>query len=65
MEGDDVLRQSKVKDIILCNAVLIALATFGVVLRVWVRVRYLNGIDWDDGLFSFVSVCGILWIIAS
>ncbi|KAF7592019.1 hypothetical protein BBP40_000800 [Aspergillus hancockii] len=42
------LAQSRIPEIILCNTVLLVIATGGLLVRLFVRVRYLTGINLDD-----------------
>ncbi|RAK98470.1 uncharacterized protein BO80DRAFT_479659 [Aspergillus ibericus CBS 121593] len=54
------LAQSRIPEIIACNTVLIVFATGGLLVRLFVRMRYLTGINLDDLLcltswiFTFV-----------
>ncbi|OQD94206.1 hypothetical protein PENSOL_c027G05473 [Penicillium solitum] len=42
------LAQSKIPDILVCNVILLVLATGGLLVRLFVRLRYLTGINIDD-----------------
>ncbi|RAQ40894.1 integral membrane protein [Aspergillus flavus] len=54
------LAQSRIPEIIFCNTALLAIATAGLLVRLFVRIRYLTGINLDDLLcltswiFTFV-----------
>ncbi|KAB8261596.1 integral membrane protein [Aspergillus pseudonomiae] len=54
------LAQSRIPEIIFCNTVLLVIATAGLLVRLFVRIRYLTGINLDDILcvtswvFTFV-----------
>jgi hypothetical protein len=50
------LAQSRIPEIIACNVVLLAFATGGLLVRLFVRVRYLTGINIDD------VVCMTSWV---
>lgn len=50
------LAQSRIPEIIACNIVLLAFATGGLLVRLFVRVRYLTGINLDD------LVCIASWV---
>ncbi|KAJ5548946.1 hypothetical protein N7513_006180 [Penicillium frequentans] len=50
------LAQSRIPEIIACNVVLLAFATGGLLIRLFVRVRYLTGINLDD------VVCVTSWV---
>ncbi|KAJ6032589.1 hypothetical protein N7540_003321 [Penicillium herquei] len=50
------LAQSRIPDIIACNVILLVFATGGLVIRLFVRVRYLTGINLDD------VVCITSWV---
>ncbi|OJJ43516.1 hypothetical protein ASPZODRAFT_19239 [Penicilliopsis zonata CBS 506.65] len=47
-ERGDNSKGSRVASILVCNGVLLAICTLGVVVRVYVRVRLLTGLAWDD-----------------
>ena len=49
------LSESRVPSIIVCNTVLLVIATGGLLVRLFVRIRYLTGISLDDLL------CVISW----
>ncbi|KOC15631.1 integral membrane protein [Aspergillus flavus AF70] len=42
------LAQSRIPEIIFCNTALLAIATAGLLVRLFVRIRYLTGINLDD-----------------
>ncbi|KAE8356192.1 hypothetical protein BDV28DRAFT_165373 [Aspergillus coremiiformis] len=42
------LAQSRIPEIIICNTVLLVFATGGLLVRLFVRIRYLTGINIDD-----------------
>ncbi|KAH8434341.1 uncharacterized protein LDX57_011990 [Aspergillus melleus] len=42
------LAQSRIPEVILCNVILLAIATAGLAVRLFVRMRYLTGINFDD-----------------
>jgi membrane protein DedA with SNARE-associated domain len=44
----EYLAESKIKSIIVCNAILIACGGIGMGVRLFVRSRFLSGIGWDD-----------------
>lgn len=44
------LAQSRIPGIIACNTILLVFATGGLLVRLFVRVRYLTGINLDDVL---------------
>lgn len=44
------LKASRVSSIIACNTVLLVIATAGLSVRLFVRLRYLSGINFDDVL---------------
>ncbi|KAJ5998936.1 hypothetical protein N7451_006746 [Penicillium sp. IBT 35674x] len=48
------LAQSRIPEIIACNVVLLTFATGGLLIRLFVRVRYLTGINLDDMVFTFI-----------
>jgi hypothetical protein len=50
------LAQSRIPEIIACNVVLLVFATGGLLVRLFVRVRYLTGINLDD------MVCMASWV---
>lgn len=50
------LAQSRIPEIIACNIVLLVFATGGLLIRLFVRVRYLAGINLDD------VVCMTSWV---
>jgi hypothetical protein len=50
------LAQSRIPDIIACNVILLVFATGGLLIRLFVRVRYLTGINLDD------LVCMTSWV---
>lgn len=50
------LAQSRIPGIIACNVVLLVFATGGLLVRLFVRVRYLTGINLDD------MVCIASWV---
>jgi hypothetical protein len=50
------LAQSRIPDIIACNVILLVFATGGLLIRLFVRVRYLTGINLDD------MVCMTSWV---
>lgn len=50
------LAQSRIPEIIACNVVLLVFATGGLLIRLFVRVRYLTGINLDD------VVCVTSWV---
>ncbi|KAJ5701434.1 hypothetical protein N7488_008982 [Penicillium malachiteum] len=50
------LAQSRIPDIIACNVILLIFATGGLVVRLFVRVRYLTGINLDD------FICITSWV---
>ncbi|RAL02179.1 uncharacterized protein BO80DRAFT_472839 [Aspergillus ibericus CBS 121593] len=50
------LRASRVPSIIACNTVLLVIATGGLLVRLFVRIRYLTGLSLDDLL------CAISWV---
>ncbi|KAJ5668719.1 hypothetical protein N7462_009789 [Penicillium macrosclerotiorum] len=56
-DSTEYLQQSRVASIIVCNAVLIAASTVGLLVRLFVRIRYLSGIDLDD------VFCAIGWVL--
>lgn len=49
------LAQSRIPEIIICNVILLAIATAGLAVRLFVRMRYLTGINLDDML------CVVSW----
>lgn len=51
--------ESKVGAVIICNAVLIAASTLGLIVRLFVRLRYLGGIGLDD---AFCAIGWVCWI---
>lgn len=50
------LAQSRIPEIIICNVVLIAFSTGGILVRLFVRLRYLTGINLDD------MICIASWV---
>jgi hypothetical protein len=50
------LAQSRIPEIIACNVVLLVFATGGLLVRLFVRVRYLTGINVDD------MICMASWV---
>lgn len=50
------LAQSRIPDIIACNVILLVFATGGLLIRLFVRVRYLTGINLDD------IICMTSWV---
>lgn len=42
------LAQSRIPEIIFCNTALLVIATVGLLVRLFVRIRYLTGINFDD-----------------
>ncbi|OOF92688.1 hypothetical protein ASPCADRAFT_133080 [Aspergillus carbonarius ITEM 5010] len=62
------LSESRVPSIIVCNTVLLVIATGGLLVRLFVRIRYLTGISLDDLLcviswiFTFVLCFVCLWM---
>ncbi|PYH87453.1 integral membrane protein [Aspergillus ellipticus CBS 707.79] len=62
------LSASRVPSIIICNTVLLAIATGGLAVRLFVRIRYLAGINLDDVLcilswvFTFVLCFVCIWM---
>lgn len=53
------LAQSRIPEIIFCNTALLAIATAGLLVRLFVRIRYLTGINLDD-LLCLTSWVGLL-----
>jgi hypothetical protein len=51
------LAQSRIPEIIFCNTVLLVIATGGLMVRLYVRIRYLTGINLDDLLCVTSWVC--------
>lgn len=65
------LAQSKIPDILACNVILLVFATGGLLVRLFVRLRYLTGISIDDVIcitslhLHFVLHCDVndqIWI---
>ncbi|PWY72958.1 integral membrane protein [Aspergillus heteromorphus CBS 117.55] len=62
------LSASRVPSIIICNTVLLVIATSGLLVRLFVRVRYLSGINLDDlmcifsWVFTFVLCFVCIWM---
>ncbi|PYI08053.1 integral membrane protein [Aspergillus sclerotiicarbonarius CBS 121057] len=62
------LKASRVSSIIVCNTVLLIIATSGLLVRLFVRIRYLTGINLDDLLcmiswvFTFVLCFVCIWM---
>ncbi|GAQ43659.1 integral membrane protein [Aspergillus niger] len=62
------LKASRVSSIIACNTVLLVIATAGLSVRLFVRLRYLSGINFDDVLcvaswiFTFVLCFVCIWM---
>lgn len=50
------LAQSRIPDVIACNVVLLVFATGGLLVRLFVRLRYLTGINIDD------VICMTSWV---
>ncbi|KAJ5090213.1 hypothetical protein N7532_008897 [Penicillium argentinense] len=50
------LAQSRIPEIIACNVVLLVFATVGLLVRLFVRLRYLTGINIDD------VICMASWV---
>ncbi|KAE8148674.1 hypothetical protein BDV25DRAFT_13386 [Aspergillus avenaceus] len=53
------LKQSRIPEIITCQTVLLVVATLGLLLRLFVRLRYLTGINIDDLL------CVTSWVFTT
>lgn len=53
------LAQSRIPDVLACNIILLVFATGGLLVRLFVRVRYLTGINLDD------VVCMTSWVSTS
>ncbi|KAE8386308.1 integral membrane protein [Aspergillus alliaceus] len=53
------LAQSRIPEIIVCDTLLLVFATGGLLVRLWVRMRYLAGVNFDDLLCvtSWVFTC--------
>lgn len=51
------LAQSRIPEIILCNVILLVIATAGLAVRLFVRMRYLTGVNFDDLLCVTSWVC--------
>ncbi|PYI24372.1 integral membrane protein [Aspergillus violaceofuscus CBS 115571] len=62
------LAQSRIPGIIACNTILLVFATAGLLVRLFVRVRYLTGINVDDVLciaswiFTFALCFTTMWM---
>ncbi|BCR98686.1 uncharacterized protein AKAW2_40369S [Aspergillus luchuensis] len=62
------LNASRVSSIIACNTVLLVIATAGLSVRLFVRLRYLSGLNFDDLLcvtswvFTFVLCFVCIWM---
>ncbi|PWY86680.1 hypothetical protein BO70DRAFT_333076 [Aspergillus heteromorphus CBS 117.55] len=62
------LAQSRIPEIIACNCALIVIATAGLLVRIFVRIRYLTGLNFDDVLcitsyiFTFVLCFTAMWM---
>lgn len=54
--GSVDLQASRVSSIIACNTILLVIATGGLLVRLFVRLRYLSGINFDDLL------CVVSWV---
>jgi hypothetical protein len=48
--------QTRVPDILAATLTFLPLAVFTVALRLWVRIRMVNALGWDDGLIVFALV---------
>ena len=44
------LAQTRIPEIIACNVTLLVFATLGLLVRIFVRIRHLTGINFDDVL---------------
>jgi hypothetical protein len=55
---------SKVLAVVVCNIVLIVASTLGLLVRFFVRIRYLNGISWDDAFCAIGWVCYCMFLLS-